>query len=59
LVINKIDLAPLVGADLEVMRRDAAKVRGDKPTVLISLTQDPAAAAVLAWVRDQLRVPVQ
>jgi urease accessory protein len=59
LVINKIDLAPLVGADLEVMRRDAAKVRGDEPTVLISLTQDPAAAAVLAWVRDQLRVPVQ
>ena len=59
LVINKTDLAPLVGADLEVMRRDAAKVRGDGATVLISLTQDPAATAVLEWVRDQLRVPVQ
>ena len=58
LVVNKTDLAPLVGADLEVMRRDAAAVRGDRPTVLISLTEDPAATPVLAWVREQLRVPV-
>ncbi|MGV0793729.1 urease accessory protein UreG [Mycolicibacterium sp. XJ1819] len=58
LVINKIDLAPLVGADLEVMRRDAAGVRGGRPTTLISLTQDPTAAPVLAWVREQLQVPV-
>lgn len=58
LVVNKTDLAPLVGADLEVMRRDAAKARGDRPTVLISLTDDPAATPVLAWVREQLRVPV-
>jgi urease accessory protein len=48
----------LVGADLEVMRRDAAAVRGDRPTVLISLTDDPAATPVLAWVREQRRVPV-
>ena len=59
LVVNKTDLAPMVGADLEVMRRDAAKVRADRPTVLISLIHDPAATAVLAWVREQLRVPVQ
>ena len=57
LVVNKTDLAPLVGADLDVMRRDAAKVRGDRPTALISLTDDPAATAVLAWVREQLCVP--
>jgi urease accessory protein len=57
LVINKTDLAPMVGADLDVMRRDAAKVRGDRPFALISLTQDPAASAVLAWVREQLCVP--
>ena len=57
LVVNKTDLAPLVGADLDVMRRDAAKVRGDRPTVLISLTDDPAATAVLGWVREQLCVP--
>ena len=41
LVVNKTDLAPMVGADLDVMRRDAATVRGDRPTVLISLTEDP------------------
>jgi urease accessory protein len=57
LVVNKTDLAPLVGADLEVMRRDAANVRVDRPTVLISLTKDPAATSVLAWVREQLCVP--
>ncbi|MGE2735158.1 urease accessory protein UreG [Mycolicibacterium vaccae] len=56
LVVNKTDLAPLVGADLEVMRRDAAKVRDGRPTALISLTADPAATPVLAWVREQLRV---
>ena len=32
LVINKTDLAPLVGADLEVMARDAARMRGDGPS---------------------------
>ncbi|MFV9636850.1 urease accessory protein UreG [Mycobacterium neumannii] len=58
LVINKTDLAPLVGADLEVMRRDATAVRGERPFVMISLTEDPAASAVLSWVRAQLRVPV-
>jgi urease accessory protein len=36
LVINKIDLAPHVGADLEVMERDAKEVRGDKPHVLVN-----------------------
>ncbi|MEN3224922.1 urease accessory protein UreG [Mycolicibacterium porcinum] len=56
LVINKTDLAPLVGADLDVMRRDAAKARLDRPTVLISLTDDPTAGPVLAWVREQLSV---
>ncbi|SEH78572.1 urease accessory protein [Mycolicibacterium rutilum] len=58
LVINKTDLAPLVGADLDVMRRDAAAVRGERPFVLVSLAEDPAATPVLAWVREQLRVPV-
>nr|WP_090342480.1 urease accessory protein UreG [Mycolicibacterium malmesburyense]CRL72888.1 urease accessory protein UreG [Mycolicibacterium malmesburyense] len=58
LVINKTDLAPLVGADLEVMRRDASAVRGERPFVMISLTEDPAASAALNWVREQLRVPV-
>jgi urease accessory protein len=52
LVINKIDLAPLVGADLEVMRRDAAAGRGERPTLFTSLTTDPLANAVAAWVRS-------
>src|SRR6476620_781745 len=56
LVINKTDLAPMVGADLGVMRRDAAAARGDRPTVLISLTDDPSAGQVRSWVHDQLRV---
>jgi urease accessory protein len=58
LVINKSDLAPLVGADLDVMRRDAAAVRQNRPFALISLTDDPTAGPVLAWVREQLRVKV-
>ncbi|BBZ04341.1 urease accessory protein UreG [Mycolicibacterium chitae] len=58
LVVNKTDLAPLVGADLDVMRRDAAAVRTGRPTELISLTEDPSAAAVLGWVRTQLSAPV-
>ena len=37
LVINKIDLAPMVGADLGVMERDARKMRGDKPFVFTNL----------------------
>ncbi|MAI11250.1 MAG: urease accessory protein UreG [Rhodospirillaceae bacterium TMED167] len=37
LVINKIDLAPLVGADLDVMDRDASKMRGDKPFIFANL----------------------
>ncbi|BBX16406.1 urease accessory protein UreG [Mycolicibacterium duvalii] len=56
LVINKTDLAPLVGADLDVMRHDAEAVRAGRPTALISLTADPAATPVLDWVREQLRV---
>jgi urease accessory protein len=54
LVVNKTDLAPLVGADLQVMARDADAVRDRRPTVLQSLAEDPAATEVLAWVRTQL-----
>jgi len=55
LVINKIDLASLVGADLDVMHRDALAVRGDRPTVLISLREQPNAGPVVDWVGNQLR----
>jgi urease accessory protein len=55
LVVNKTDLAEFVGADLTIMSRDAAKVREGRATALISLTEDPAATAVVSWVREQLR----
>jgi urease accessory protein len=52
LVINKSDLAPLVGADLAVMARDASAVRDGRPVLFTSLVQDPAATEVAAWVRS-------
>jgi urease accessory protein len=54
LVINKTDLAPLVGADLAVMDRDAKARRGELPIAFTSLTGPDAAAEVAAWVRTQL-----
>jgi urease accessory protein len=54
LVINKIDLAPHVGADLEVMRRDSQRMRGDRPFLLISLRTGAEVDQLLAWVRQQL-----
>ncbi|MEI2654424.1 MAG: urease accessory protein UreG [Microthrixaceae bacterium] len=54
LVINKTDLAPLVHADLDVMRRDADEKRGDLPTAFISLTEDPLATDIATWIRQQL-----
>ena len=57
LVINKTDLAPLVGADLEVMARDAAAVREGRPVIFCSLREDPLAAKVADWVRAALRKP--
>ena len=52
LVINKTDLAPLVGADLAVMARDAGAVREARPTLFTSLRTDPGATDVAAWVRS-------
>ena len=40
LIINKIDLAPLVGADIEIMRQDAYKIRGDKPYEFVNCKTD-------------------
>ena len=51
LVINKTDLASLVGASLEVMARDAATVRRERPVLFTSLREDPLAAEVADWVR--------
>ena len=52
LVINKTDLAPYVGADLDVMRRDSARMRGDRPFYLISLRQGDGVEDMVQWVRQ-------
>jgi urease accessory protein len=54
LVINKTDLAPHVGADLDVMRRDSRRMRGEKPFFLISLRQGDGVEDVVEWVRQAL-----
>jgi urease accessory protein len=58
LVINKTDLAPLVGADLAVMAADAERVREGRPTVLVSLKDDPVARPIADWIRRHLAVAV-
>jgi urease accessory protein len=50
LVINKIDLAPMVGASLEVMERDARKMRGERPFVFTNLKSGQGVDAVVAFV---------
>jgi urease accessory protein len=50
LVVNKTDLAPHVGASLDVMRRDAARMRGDRPVVFAALRHGEGVAAVLALI---------
>jgi urease accessory protein len=55
LVINKTDLAPHVGADLDVMRRDAAKMRGDGPFLFTRVTQNTGVPEIVehmlaAWI---------
>jgi urease accessory protein len=48
LVVNKIDLAPHVGASLDVMKRDAAKMRGDGPTVFAQCNAGVGLDAIVA-----------
>jgi urease accessory protein len=50
LIVNKIDLAPHVGASLEVMERDARARRGDRPTLFTNLLGREGIEAVVEWV---------
>ena len=50
LIINKIDLAPMVGASLEVMDRDARKMRGERPFVFSNLKTGQGLDQILAFV---------
>ena len=54
LVINKIDLAPYVGASLEVMARDAKLMRGDRPFVFTNLKSGVGLGEVVTWIRREL-----
>ncbi len=51
LVINKIDLAPYVGASLEVMERDSKKMRGDKPFIFTNLNTNEGLDKVVDWIK--------
>jgi urease accessory protein len=53
LVINKIDLAPHVGASLEVMERDARRMRGDKPFLFTNLKQPRGVEEVAAFIERE------
>src|SRR5438034_7097198 len=54
LVINKTDLAPHVGADLDVMARDSRTMRGDRPFVFTNLKTGAGVPEVRAWIRKEL-----
>ena len=53
LVINKIDLAPLVGADLSVMDRDARRMRGQRPFIFSNLKMDKGVAEIADFILEQ------
>ena len=53
LVINKVDLAPMVGASLEVMERDTLKMRGDKPFVFSNQKVGQGLDEIIAFIERQ------
>lgn len=54
LIINKIDLAPYVGASLEVMERDSKKMRGEKPFIFTNLKEDYNLSQVINWIKHSV-----
>jgi urease accessory protein len=57
LVINKIDLAPYVGASLDVMERDTRTMRGSRPFVFTNLRSDDGLDTVVGWALEQIKLP--
>ena len=55
LVINKIDLAPYVGASLEIMERDARLMRGDRPFLFSNLKTGIGLAQIAAYISERIR----
>ena len=58
LVINKMDLAPHVGASLDVMERDARRMRGDKPFVFTDMRAGAGVETILGFIETQGGLPV-
>jgi urease accessory protein len=58
LVINKIDLAPLVGASLEIMAHDARKMRGERPFVFTNLKTGQGLDVVVRFIEDRGMVAI-
>ena len=54
LVINKIDLAPYVGADLKVMERDSKMMRKDRPFLFTNIRDDQGVDAVMEWIQKNV-----
>lgn len=54
LVINKIDLAPYVGADLSVMDRDSRKMRGDRPFLFTNIRAQDGTDKVIKWIKKNV-----
>ena len=54
LVINKIDLAPYVGADLSVMERDSKKMRDDKPFIFTNIRAMDGVNDVVDWIKSNV-----
>ena len=52
LVINKIDLARFVGADLQIMKRDASKMRGEKPFYFTNLKENQGVEKIADFIVD-------
>jgi urease accessory protein len=59
LVINKIDLAPNVGASLDVMDRDTRRMRGTRPFLFTNLKAGTGVPELLSWVREKLAAPAE
>src|SRR5689334_9879935 len=59
LIINKIDLAPYVGASLEVMERDARAKRGERPFVFTNLKNETGLNTVIDWLEQQIKAPAE
>jgi len=53
LIINKTDLAPHVGANLDIMAQDAKRQRGERPFVFTNLRSGEGVPAVMAFIREQ------